>query len=40
MVIVYTVQVPLAERAMCELNDPMLNDELEKVPEESVQALR
>jgi len=32
--------VPLAERAMVELNDPALNDELEKVPEESVQALR
>merc|ERR1719249_194418 len=32
--------VPIAERVMVELNDPALNDELEKVPEESVNALR
>merc|ERR1719462_1036520 len=32
--------VPIAERVMEEQNDPLLNDLLEKVPEESVQALR
>merc|ERR1712002_120359 len=32
--------VPIAERVMSEQNDPLLNDQLETVPEETVQALR
>ena len=32
--------VPIAERVMTEQNDPMLNDQLEKVPEATVNALR
>merc|ERR1739838_663872 len=32
--------VPIAERVMTEQNDPLLNDQLESVPEETVQALR
>merc|ERR1711962_1753345 len=32
--------VPIAERVMSEQNDPLLNDQLETVPEETTQALR
>merc|ERR1719394_1229344 len=32
--------VPIAERVMAEQNDPLLNDAQEKVPEDTVQALR
>merc|ERR1719310_776261 len=32
--------VPIAERVMSEQNDPLLNDQLETVPEDTVQALR
>ena len=32
--------VPIAERVMTEQNDPLLNDQLETVPEATVQALR
>jgi len=32
--------VPIAERVMTEQNDPMLNDQLEKVPEATTNALR
>jgi len=32
--------VPIAERVMGEQNDPLKNDELEKVPEETIQQLR
>merc|ERR1719336_2711618 len=32
--------VPIAERVMEEQNDPLLNDQLESVPEETVQSLR
>merc|ERR1719435_639220 len=32
--------VPIAERVMSEQNDPLLNDQLETVPEETVNALR
>jgi len=32
--------VPIAERVMAEQNDPLLNDQLEVVPEETTQALR
>merc|ERR1719450_1383020 len=32
--------VPIAERVMEEQNDPLLNDQLEAVPEDTVQALR
>jgi len=32
--------VPIGERVMAEQNDPLLNDELETVPENTVQALR
>jgi len=32
--------VPIAERVMAEQNDPLLNDQLESVPEETTQALR
>ena len=32
--------VPIAERVMEEQNDPLLNDQLETVPDSTVQALR
>ena len=32
--------VPIAERVMAEQNDPLLNDQLETVPENTVNALR
>merc|ERR1739838_656122 len=32
--------VPIAERVMTEQNDPLLNDQLESVPEPTIQALR
>merc|ERR1719239_1006 len=32
--------VPIAERVMSEQNDPLLNDQLETVPEDTVNALR
>merc|ERR1719385_688825 len=32
--------VPIAERVMTEQNDPLLNDQLETVPENTIQALR
>merc|ERR1719365_46668 len=32
--------VPIAERVMTEQNDPLLNDQMETVPEDTVQALR
>merc|ERR1719367_1853766 len=32
--------VPIAERVMEEQNDPLLNDQLESVPEDTVNALR
>merc|ERR1719422_1314898 len=32
--------VPIAERVMAEQNDPLLNDQLESVPEDTVNALR
>ena len=32
--------VPIAERVMTEQNDPLLNDQMETVPEHTIQALR
>merc|ERR1719186_1859391 len=32
--------VPIAERVMTEQNDPLLNDQLETVPEDTINALR